>query len=346
MAEKKKNAFLNYLKGLACLGVVICHVRFPHYVLDGVIQSVFRFAIPLFFMISGYFCDTLDREKLAKRLPAKCKHILGISLIGCGYYFLFQILIGLFGDSHGSAAAVAERLRGCFNGKALLAWVVFNQDPFVNIMWFTFALLYCYLLLWVINRFDWYKKAFFLIPLLIGGHMFLGNVLSLFERAPEKLYYRNFLFFGLPFVLLGVWIRRNQEKLLQKLSAGRAAGCMLTGAVLSVGEWFVFGRQEMFIGSILFAVGGFAYALHRPEARQRALFTVIGEKYSLFVYIVHYSLISVSDRFAYKLLPDGMLRTLYNYTKPIWIFVLSVAGAYLFDLVWNVWKQRRGKKGA
>lgn len=344
MAERKKNYFLDYLKGLACFGVVFFHVKLPHYVLDGVIQAMFRFAIPLYFMVSGYFCDTTDRDKLEKKLPGKCRHIIKICIIGCVYYFIFQMLIAVFGDSHGSVSDVIDRLRQCFNVKALFEWVVFNQDPFINIMWFTFALLYCYLILWIINHFNWYHKVFWLVPVLIGVHMVMGNILTLFGMAVNKLYYRNFLLFGLPFLLLGIWIRRNQEKLLGYFSGRGCLLCMATGTVLSVVEWLVFGRQEMFFGSILFVTGAFVYALHKPKAKQGSFITTIGDKYSLFVYIVHCSFISVLDRFAYKLLPEGRLLTIYSYVKPVMIFAIAVIGAYVFTYLLSVWHTRREKK--
>ena len=344
MAERKKNYFLNYLKGLACFGVVFFHVKLPHYVLDGVIQAMFRFAIPLFFMVSGYFCDTSDRDKLEKKLPGKCRHILKISIIGCVYYFIFQMLIAVFGDSHGSMADVIDRLRQCFNVKALIEWIVFNQDPFINIMWFTFALLYCYLILWVINHFNWYHKIFWLIPVLIGIHMVMGNILTLFGMAAGKLYYRNFLFFGLPFLLLGIWIRRNREKLLARLSLKGCYVGMAAGALFSVAEWFVFGRQEMFFGSILFVIAAFVCALHKPEMKKNSFITTIGDKYSLFVYIVHCSFISVLDRFAYKLLPEGGLLTIYNYVKPLLIFAIAVVGACVFMYLLSMWQAGREKK--
>ena len=344
MAERRTNYFLNYLKGLACFGVVFFHVKLPHYVLDGVIQAMFRFAIPLFFMVSGYFCDISDRDKLEKKLPGKCRHILKISIIGCVYYFLFQMLIAVFGDSHGSMSDVMDRLRQCFNVNALFEWVVFNQDPFIHIMWFTFALLYCYLILWIINHFNCYHKVFLLIPILIGAHMVMGNVLTLFGMAASKLYYRNFLFFGLPFLLLGIWIRRNQDKLLGHFSRRICMSCMAMGTVLSVIEWFIFGRQEMFFGSILFVIGAFLYAIHRPEAKQDSFITIIGDKYSLFVYIVHCSFISVLDRFAYKLLPEGGLLTIYNFVKPLLIFAIAVICACVFTYLLNEWQTRREKK--
>ena len=56
MAKGKRNQYLNYWKGIACFGVVFVHTRFPVEQLDGVLQTMFRFAVPLFFMVSGYFC--------------------------------------------------------------------------------------------------------------------------------------------------------------------------------------------------------------------------------------------------------------------------------------------------
>jgi len=346
MEVAKRNDFMNFLKGLACFGVVLFHVKLPNYMVDGVIQAAFRFAIPLFFMVSGYFCDTSDKNKLEKRLPGKCKHILGISLIGCVYYFAFHMLIAIFGDSNGSLGDIIWRIELFFSPQKLVEWLVFNQDPFINIMWFTFALLYCYLLLWIINHFDWYRKVFWTIPVLLGIHMILGNGLILFGIEVSKLYYRNFLLFGLPFLLLGVWLRRNQEWVLGKISTKTAIVFMVTGPLLSIAEWFVFGRRELFFGSVLFVIGGFVYALHKPEAKHNSVITVIGEKYSLFVYIVHVSLISVLDRFAYKLLPGGTLTLVYEYAKTFLIFGISIVGAYVFYGLLNAWKMRKGNKSA
>lgn len=345
MTKKRKNEFLNYLKGIACFGVVFFHVKLPDTTLDGVIQAMFRFAIPLFFMISGYFCDTSDKELLGKRMPKKCRHILNISILGCVYYFIFQMMIALFGESHGSITDVMDRLRQFFNKKTLFEWIVFNQDPFINIMWFTFALLYCYLILWVINHFDWYTKAFRLILPLLMAHLVMGNILVLFDITIEKMYYRNFLFFGLPFLLLGTWIRRNQEKLCSVFTEKNCVVGMVSGTVLSVAEWFLFGRRELFFGSILFVLSAFIYAIHRPQVKQKSVLTLIGDKYSLFIYIVHYSLMIVLDRVVGKILSKAaFLEKIYAYTKPLLVFLTAVAGAYVFSGIMNAWNIRRKRK--
>ena len=51
MAKGRRNQYLNYWKGIACFGVVFVHTRFPVEQLDGILQTIFRFAVPLFFMV-------------------------------------------------------------------------------------------------------------------------------------------------------------------------------------------------------------------------------------------------------------------------------------------------------
>ena len=63
MAEKKINKCLNFAKGVACILVVFIHCQFPPPVGRYVI-SIARAAVPLFFMVSGYFCFYGDRQRL------------------------------------------------------------------------------------------------------------------------------------------------------------------------------------------------------------------------------------------------------------------------------------------
>ena len=52
---KKYNYCLDFIKGLACIFVVLMHCEFPG-LLGTAVQAVSRFCVPLFFMVSGYFC--------------------------------------------------------------------------------------------------------------------------------------------------------------------------------------------------------------------------------------------------------------------------------------------------
>ncbi len=344
MAKKQRNHYLNFWKGIACFGVVFAHTRFPLYILDGVLQTMIRFAVPLFFMVSGYFCYGEDRKVVEKKLPAKIKRIFWINLGGCFYYFLMQVAIAVFGDSHGSTADVANRFHMMFNGKAMVDWLVFNQDPFVNIMWFTSALLYCYLLFWVINHFDFYGLFYKLIPVLLAVHLVLGNLFVLFGVEIDKLYYRNFLLFGIPFFMLGNWMHKNQEHILEKLTAKKCQLVILLGLILGCVEWFFVARREMYLGSMMVVTSIFLLTLCQPEKKENSFLTKIGADYSLFIYIVHYSLIVIMERISDKIIvPDSVAYYAYGFARPFLIFGISLVAAWVFYKLLDVLKNRRNK---
>lgn len=52
--EKKYNYCLDFIKGIACICVVFLHCEFPG-VLGIAVQTVTRWTMPFFFMISGYY---------------------------------------------------------------------------------------------------------------------------------------------------------------------------------------------------------------------------------------------------------------------------------------------------
>lgn len=344
MAKKQRNYYLNFWKGIACFGVVFCHTRLPFYTLDGMIQSMFRFTIPLFFMVSGYFCYGEDRELIEKKLPAKIKRIFWLNFVGCLYYFIMQLAIAVFGDSHGSMADVIERFHMMFNKETMINWLVFNQDPFVNIMWFTSALLYCYLLFWLFNHFNLYRLCYGLIPVLLVVHLALGNVLVLFGIQIPIVYYRNFLLFGLPFFALGNWLHKHQDCILEKLSKKKCQFILVLGLILGAGEWFMVGRREMYLGALLVVACMFVLSLHQPEKKKDSFITKIGTEYSLFIYIVHYSLILVMERFAEKIIvSDSIGYYVYYSARPFLVFGICLVMGCVFYKVLDTLKNWRKK---
>lgn len=345
MGAGKRNECLDFWKGVACFGVVFFHTKIPDVVLDGVLQSFFRFAMPLFFMISGYYTYYADESVLQRKMPAKIKHIWNISLIGCVYYFFFHLAIGLFGDSHGSWSATVNRFAVLFTPKRILEWIVFNNDPFINIMWFTFALMYCYIILYMIDKYHLYRRAYAMIPLLIGVNLFLGNILYMTGVGVNKIYYRNYLFYGLPFLLLGNWLHRNHDRVCAGIKAKQCVVLIWAGAVVSTGEWFLYGRQELYVGSLFMVAGIFCYSMLCPTQKASALIAKIGSEYSLFVYIVHYSLISVFDRvFGRVVNKNSNVFLVYEYLKPLLIFMASVIMAVCFYHILRTAKRRWNKR--
>lgn len=66
MKYKKQNECLNFFKGVSCWGILYMHTSYDCLV-SSFISCLVRFAIPLFFMISGYYIYNADKETVAKK---------------------------------------------------------------------------------------------------------------------------------------------------------------------------------------------------------------------------------------------------------------------------------------
>lgn len=83
---KEYNYCLDYIKGIACIFVVLMHCEFPG-ILGIAVQAVSRFCVPLFFMVSGYFCykPIMQVHVGEKSYIRKIKHVFKI-----GYVVVFD----------------------------------------------------------------------------------------------------------------------------------------------------------------------------------------------------------------------------------------------------------------
>lgn len=70
MIMKNENVSLNILKGIACFNVVMIHCTFPG-AIGKIISGLARFAVPLFFAISGYYIYSRKQREIEKNFQLK-----------------------------------------------------------------------------------------------------------------------------------------------------------------------------------------------------------------------------------------------------------------------------------
>ncbi len=191
MAEKKINKCLNFAKGVACILVVFIHCQFPPPVGRYVI-SIARAAVPLFFMVSGYFCFYGDRQRLFERLPQKIRHIARLSIGAVVLYIVWDLVKLLLTQSSFYAWT------GKFTVDWLFQFLIFNNTDAINTaLWFFFALLYCYGLYYVINKLNLLGVFYRLMPILFVAFYVLLHAVDLFGKAVPTCFYRNAYLEGL-----------------------------------------------------------------------------------------------------------------------------------------------------
>lgn len=345
---KSRNYYLDFWKGIACFGVVFFHTYYAFYWGDrdagNMLKAFFRFAMPLFYMISGYYCYYADNTVTARKLPNKIKHSFRINVVASITWLFIMLVIGLLGDEHGGIYGIRGILGAIFTPKKIIVWLLFNEDPFIKILWFVSALLYMYLAMIIINRFNLYKASYVVAIICAVIHYFLGNVCKGLGIEINIIYYRNFLLMAFPFFMFGHYIHKNENELLKKFSLKACVFMLVLGELLTMPEWYFMGKTEISIGAILAAFAIFVLALRVPEKKAKSIVTYIGTELSLFIYIIHLAVKLVMDKIAEKLffhLPKVDLA--YQVLKPFLCFLVSVVAGILFYKVINYFKRMRKK---
>ncbi len=130
-----RNQCLNFLKGLGSTGVVFIHITFPG--LTGeIISKMAQFAVPVFFMITGYYALGCTDTVIGKRLIK----ILKIFMYGYAWFFAYNII------SQVRNGTWAGWLKANYTLKALIKYVVFCDIDFAIPLWYLIAMAETYIL--------------------------------------------------------------------------------------------------------------------------------------------------------------------------------------------------------
>lgn len=315
-----KNHCLDFLKGIGCIGIVFIHAKFPGN-LGIIISLIAGFAVPMFLMISGYYVNYDSREMVSKNLPRKIKHMLLLCCISFIIYFMYSFLTRYF---KGGLQEVNQWLHQIFTIKEVAKFVAMNNLDTISAgpMWFLFALLYCYILLIIINKFNLYKLAYYIIPFL-----FLFRILITGISGYNWHYIGNFALGGFPFFMLGNFFARKKAyifKLDNKLLIFISFISALFG-ILST--WIKFRINVFNFGIIIYAICIFIYAHNNPN-KTKYIIEKFGKKYSLFIYIMHPICIPVIAKMAKVVRVSGSIT--FGYFEPIIVAICTSIGAYIY----------------
>lgn len=302
-----RNTTLDVLKGIAALFVIWIHEQFPG-ITGQLINRIGAFAVPVFFMVSGFFAWSASREKVARSI----RHILTLIAITYGLNLLRVLLF------RGAAAAV-EALAGAFAPKTLLLWIVLNITPISGVAWFLFALLYCYLLHWLFHAQMHDRRVYLLIPVCMAAGLAVKLLLP-------SVGTNNAWFCGIPCYLLGRLFREERER-LARIPASRFFLGGLTGLVLLSVSVFT-AELIAYPGAFLLASSLFCLCVRFPVVRG-GLLERIGSTYAFFVYVGHALMIHIFN----AILPVGD-SILLAWVRPVLLAAATIGCAALwYDVI-------------
>lgn len=308
--EDSRNYSLDALKLVASFFVVFIHVSFGG-VFGDVVQELAGFAVPIFFLTSGYFSynavQNLDFHKVIKRM----KSILLIFVVALVLYSLLYIAL------NGSKAFLSFfAIRDTY-----IRFIVFNnfQNTFFTPLWFLPALIYCYLIALLLMRLKLTRvlplgMVFFVAQVVLSGVMMKRYQMS-------DVFVRNFLIAGLPYFSAGYYIRLHKDFFCK---IGKKP--MLFILVASLALFFVlhFTIDLAEVAVIGVAISLFALSVQGNFCVKQEIWQLVLQKVSLFIYILHWPIWNLMCYFHW----NG-----FDWLNPIIVlvvtFLLSLLTAFL-----------------
>ena len=140
--KDNRNYCLFLFEIIACICVVFIHVKFPNTL--GFIERFGRFAVPLFFVVSGFYLvnGEMDKVLLRERLKKKIIRLLILLAVSSVSYFI--------GGFFSSLNDLPHYFVETFTLNKLWCFLLFNRPFIIVINWFILSLIYVYLIIYEI----------------------------------------------------------------------------------------------------------------------------------------------------------------------------------------------------
>lgn len=265
-----RNYSIDTLKLICAILVISLHVPLPEGSID-YLTPIMRCAVPVFFMLSGYFTYSKSglNNVIRKRIMKQVKVLCWAFLL---YLFISFVDVG------------AEAIRGLkvlFSPRCFLC----NILPYAGHLWYISAYIYVLIIILFIDKYNLYKLLFYITPVLLIVAISIGMYSEIFLNCTFPTYYsRNFLFTGLPFFALGMMIR-----LLKKIpSTPILIVSLITFYFLGLAEVMKLknGAGDMYFSTIFISVSIFLLFLSICQPKDN-IFSRLGREDGLYIYILH-----------------------------------------------------------
>lgn len=194
--EKKRNIYLDIFKFFLAFSVICIHIyedSHPHF-------PLFRLAVPMFFLISGYFSYSTAEDRASRALRASGRTFRYLAF-GFLFYAIFDFVM-----CYVKGNGVGYYFTTLFYENFVFEFIFQNKPiGFTGAqLWFLIALFIVSIVHYLLVRFEktnWYK---IIVPVTFAIYFFFAGYMYLLQDTDMPIRYtRNAWFFGLPCFGLG-----------------------------------------------------------------------------------------------------------------------------------------------
>ena len=278
---KQKNRCLNLMKGIGCIGVVFIHITFPGEI-GKLAVLLSRYVVPFFFLIAGYYAYGTDIEENHSKIIRRAKRIFKILIYSLIPYVIYNFFY-----------PVPVEIT-----PALFLRIFFLSDFLcVNaaVLWYLHAQILGYLFMDFVNQKQLYPKVYGIVPIALLVCTFMRAVTT------TTCYYNNVFLVAIPYMLIGHYIAQNEKKIKKVLNNKIIVAGILFGILfMGMRRFLPILIDISYVGAIMYAVGMFLFAIFNSQFSICKPLEIIGEKYSLYIYVLHILINNLLYRFFYN----------------------------------------------
>lgn len=314
---------LYVLKAICAFIVVACHTRME--IFDRMLSGIDMSAVPIFYMISGYFIYTDNLQTMVDRMKKTSIKLLWLILSLNALYYLVVFV------NHGNVVKTLPEL---------LNWI-FQGGVITGHLWYLTAFAEATLFFWLFLSVFKGRYLSILPVLLLSGA--LGAKYAVLLGGTETLYPVFTVYaYAIPYLALGFLIKKNEEKLA--LNSYLLFAFVILSILLCVAEEKLLltaissgGNIGPLLSTPLISISCFLLALRHKDFGKNSFAVTVGEKYSGQIYYFHI-LIATGLGILFSLLG---IRPFYEANATVLAFIGSLLFAMLLSYIqdkWNILK--------
>lgn len=308
MIRKNRDIYLDLFRYVLVFFVISIHFNNGSKFLP-----IFRLAVPMFFMISGFYNSTQDRAKQKTKNIKLIKASLKYLIIGFAIYFVYDLLNLFVYKTHINFAHYFTYYSPCFITRDFILLNIPITSGYH--LWFLIALFVVAIMHFCACELKLEKCYPFLIPILLLVPIGLGGYFHLIADYNIPLILtRNAAFTGFPCFLVGYLLGKNRDK--EWNTPNKILFFILS--ILTVGLSMVEGliiETEIYISSILASIFIILFLSGLRTKRNKFYnfyYKWIGPDSAFYIYILH---IAIGD----ILIKPGM----NDFFSCILVFIIS-----------------------
>lgn len=307
-----RNYSIDILKFICACLIVMLHTDFTWH--DAVLPLT-RCAVPCFLIISGfllYFDKGIGQERLKRNV----RHIWHIMLWATLLFFIVKEAMAI---SNGEMFVPSLR--------QWLYFIVLNENPFGFHLWYLGAYLYVLLLMIIIDKHKWWTQMFVATPFLLLCDLIFGKYsLLLLHHEFHFVLVRNFLFVGIPYFMIGVWLKKNIANLMcvnRYVFLGGVGLFSLTTLIEKMVISYLNKNptREHYLSTTFLAICLFLFVVSFKDAKCSKI-SKIGERDSLYIYIFHPLFLILLPK-VINFMPN-VVDSIYQYVAPLIVLLLTM----------------------